>query len=212
LGASKPEAESTVEPEEVIMVEVTWIQPYLAYMVNKTLPEDVVGARRIVRRSKAFVVLQGKLYNKSITGVLQRCITPQEGQIILKDIHAEVHGHHASSRAIAPKAFHAGFYWLTAIEDAKDIVRRCEACQRFASRTHVPAAELQPIPLSWPFAQWGLDMVGKLHKSWPGGHIYMLVAVDKFTKWVKAAPVTTQDSTAAINFIKSIIFRFGGPT
>jgi hypothetical protein len=39
----------------------------------------------------------------------------------------------------------------------------------------------------------------------------MLVAVDKFTKWVDAAPVTTQDSTAAINFIKSIVFWFGVP-
>jgi hypothetical protein len=39
----------------------------------------------------------------------------------------------------------------------------------------------------------------------------MLVAVDKFTKWVEAASVTTQDSTAAINFIKSIVFRFGVP-
>jgi transposase InsO family protein len=39
----------------------------------------------------------------------------------------------------------------------------------------------------------------------------MLVAVDKFTKWVEAAPVTTQDSIAAINFIKSIVFRFGVP-
>jgi hypothetical protein len=37
----------------------------------------------------------------------------------------------------------------------------------------------------------------------------MLVAVNKFTKWVEAAPVTTQDSTSAINFIKSIVFRFG---
>jgi hypothetical protein len=54
-------------------------------------------------------------------------------------------------------------------------------------------------------------MVGKLHKSWPGGHVYMLVAVDKFTKWVEAAPVTTQVSTATINFIKSIIFCFGVP-
>jgi transposase InsO family protein len=51
-------------------------------------------------------------------------------------------------------------------------------------------------------------MVGKLHKSWLGGHVYMLVAVDKFTK---SALVTTQDSTAVINFIKSIIFRFGVP-
>jgi transposase InsO family protein len=39
----------------------------------------------------------------------------------------------------------------------------------------------------------------------------MLVAVDKFTKWVGAAPVTTQDSTSVINFIKSIVFRFGVP-
>jgi hypothetical protein len=39
----------------------------------------------------------------------------------------------------------------------------------------------------------------------------MLVAVDKFTKWVEAAPVTTQDSIAAMNFIKSIVFRFGVP-
>jgi hypothetical protein len=54
-------------------------------------------------------------------------------------------------------------------------------------------------------------MVGKLHKSWQGGHVYMLVAVDKFTKWREAAPMTTQDSTTAINFIKSIVFRFGVP-
>jgi IS30 family transposase len=39
----------------------------------------------------------------------------------------------------------------------------------------------------------------------------MLVAVDKFTKWIEATPVTTQDSTLAINFIKSIVFRFSVP-
>jgi transposase InsO family protein len=39
----------------------------------------------------------------------------------------------------------------------------------------------------------------------------MLVAVDKFTKWVEATPVTTQDSAAAISFIKSIVFCFGVP-
>jgi ribonuclease HI len=121
-GASKSGTESTAEPEEVMMIEETWMQPYLAYMMNKTLPEDMIEARRIIRQSKAFVVLQGELYKKSITGVLQRCITPKEGQVILKDIHAGVCGHHASSRAIAAKAFRAGFYLLIAIEDAKDIL------------------------------------------------------------------------------------------
>jgi hypothetical protein len=54
------------------------MQPYLAYMLNKTLPEDVVEARRIAQWSKTFVVVEGKLYKKSITGVLQRCVTPRK--------------------------------------------------------------------------------------------------------------------------------------
>jgi hypothetical protein len=48
-GASKPGTEGTVEPEEVMMIEETWMQPYLAYMVNKTLLEDTVEAKRIIR-------------------------------------------------------------------------------------------------------------------------------------------------------------------
>jgi hypothetical protein len=46
------------------------------------------------------------------------------------------------------------------------------------------------IHLAWPFAGWGLDMVGKLHKSSHGGHVYLLVAVDKFTKRIEAKLVT----------------------
>jgi hypothetical protein len=57
-------------PKDVMMVEVTWIQPYLAYMLHKTLPKDVVEAWTIVQRSKAFVVVKGELYKKSISGVL----------------------------------------------------------------------------------------------------------------------------------------------
>jgi hypothetical protein len=48
-GADKSGTGSTAEPEEVMMIEETWMQPYLAYMINKTLPEDTVEARRIIR-------------------------------------------------------------------------------------------------------------------------------------------------------------------
>jgi ribonuclease HI len=47
-GADNKTAEDTTELEEIMMVEVTWMQPYLAYMLDKTLSEDVVEARRIV--------------------------------------------------------------------------------------------------------------------------------------------------------------------
>jgi len=32
---------------------------------------------------------------------------------------------------------------------------------------------------------WGLDMVGPLKKA-PGGFTHLLIAVDKFTKWIEA--------------------------
>jgi hypothetical protein len=170
-----------------------------------------VEARRVIWRSKAFIVVKGELYKQSISGVLQMCITPEEGRIILKDIHEGICGHHASSRAIVDKAFWAGIYWLPAIEDTKEIVRTWEACHRFASKPHSPVAKLMPIPFPWPFAQWGLDMVGKLHKSWPGGYIYLLVAVDRFTKWIEAKPFTSVDATTTVNFMEGIVFRFGVP-
>jgi hypothetical protein len=53
--------------------------------------------------------------------------------------------------------------------------------------------------------------VGKLRKSSPGGHVYLLVAFDKFTKWIEEMSVTNQHASSLLNFIKSIIFRFVVP-
>ena len=54
-------------------------------------------------------------------------------------------------------------------------------------------------------------MVGPLKRSSLRGHTFLLVAVDKFTKWIEAVPVTNATATTAVDFIKSIIFRFGVP-
>jgi ribonuclease HI len=48
-GAGAKNDERTAEPEEVMMIEETWMQPYLEYMINKKLPEDAVEAKRITR-------------------------------------------------------------------------------------------------------------------------------------------------------------------
>src|SRR3954471_13894405 len=54
-------------------------------------------------------------------------------------------------------------------------------------------------------------MVGPVKKSSKGGRTHLLVAVDKFTKWIKEVPITSSTALTAVNFIKSIIFRFGVP-
>jgi transposase InsO family protein len=98
-----------------------------------------------------------------------------------------------------------------ALHDAKNIVERCNAFQCFATKPHAPASELCTIPVAWPFVQWGLDQVGPLPKSSQGSHTYLLVVVDKFSKWIKAVPVTNQEATTIVKFVESIIYRYGVP-
>jgi hypothetical protein len=60
---------------------------------------------------------------------------------------------------------------------------------------------------SWPFAVWGLDILGPFPRA-IGGFQYMYVIVDKFTKWPEATPVVKINKQYAVKFIKSIICRF----
>ena len=69
----------------------------------------------------------------------------------------------------------------------------------------MPAQELQTIPITWPFVVWGLDMVGPLKKGL-GGITHLLVAVDKFTKWIEGKPITSIRSEEAVKFFLDIIY------
>jgi hypothetical protein len=164
-----------------------------------------------VRRSKAFTIINGELYKRSTSGVLQRCIAAEDDVALLREIHEGTCRHHASSQTLVAKAFWSGFYWLSALHDARNIVQHCDACQRFATKPHAPASELRTIPIAWPFAQWGLDQVGPLPKSSRGSHTYLLVAIDKFSKWIEAVPVTNQEATTVVKFFESIIYQYGIP-
>ena len=93
---------------------------------------------------------------------------------------------------------------------AKEIVDKCEGCQYYSNMSHKPASALKTIPLVWPFAVWGLDMVGPL-RTGRSGFTHVLVAVDKFTKWIEAKPIKNLDACTAISFIKELIFRYGVP-
>ena len=48
------------------------------------------------------------------------------------------------------------------------------------------------------------------HKKAPGSFIHLLVAVDKFTKWIEAKPITNIRSEEAVKFFLNIVYWFGG--
>jgi hypothetical protein len=67
------------------------------------------------------------------------------------------------------------------------------------------------IPPSWPFAVWGVDILGPFPRA-VDGYRYLFVAIDKFTKWPKATPVVSITQSTAVTFLKSIVCRFGVPS
>ena len=72
------------------------------------------------------------------------------------------------------------------------------------------AQELRMIPITWPVAVWGLDMVGPFKRS-KDKKTHLLVAVDKFTKWVEAEPDSKCDAAIAVQFMKKVTFHFAFP-
>jgi hypothetical protein len=57
---------------------------------------------------------------------------------------------------------------------------------------------------------WGLDSVGPFRTA-PGSYRHILVAVDKFTKWIEVRPIVKVTSEEAAKFIGDITHRFGVP-
>ena len=53
-------------------------------------------------------------------------------------------------------------------------------------------------------------MIGPLPTA-PGGFKFILVAVDKFTKWIEVKPIAKMLSDCAMEFICKILQRFGFP-
>ena len=47
------------------------------------LPEDETLARQITQRSKSMTIVNGELHHRSVTGAVQRCVSPEEGCEIL---------------------------------------------------------------------------------------------------------------------------------
>ena len=90
-------------------------------------------------------------------------------------------------------------------------MKKCDQCQRFALNIHQPGGVLNPLSNPWPFAQWGLDIVGSFPKV-AGNKRYLLVGTDYFTKRVEAEPLVNIKDVDVKRFIwKNIVTQFEIP-
>ena len=116
-----------------------------------------------------------------------------------------------SDLSLSYKALTQGYWWPNMQKEAQKYVKKCDQCQRFAPNIHQLGGVLNPLSNPWPFAQWGLDIVGSFPKV-VGNKRYLLVGTDYFTKWVEAEPLVNIKDVDVKRFIwKNIVTQFGIP-
>jgi len=76
----------------------------------------------------------------------------------------------------------------------------------------VPPNELNATSAPWPFSSWGMDVICPIEHAASNGHMFILVAIDYFTKWVEAASYKVVTKKVVADFIRDcIVCRFGVP-
>jgi hypothetical protein len=143
--------------------------------------------------------------------VFGRCLAYDEDEKALNECHSRACGGHMSGYATAQKILRVAYFWPLLFKDCILAVQKCHACQTYNNKIRSHLAPLYPIVFIGPFAKWGIDFITRNPRS-VKGHGYIIVAMDYFTKWVKAMPTFDNTrKTAALFIFNHIITRFGVP-
>ena len=128
------------------------------------------------RKAGRYIIVEGVMYRRGFSKPLLRCVTQDEAARVLSEVHDKFCGNHAAGQSLSKKILRQGYFWPTMIEDSRAYAKKCDKCQRFSKIPRAPPNELTQLQSPWPFAIWGIDLIGQLPKG-KGGVQYAVVAV-----------------------------------
>ena len=131
----------------------SWMDPIRLYIAKGELPDDRSRAHKVQIQSARFSLVEGKLYKRSLGGPYLKCLTPEQGQYVLAELHEGICGNHPGGRTLAHRAHMQRYYWPTMKSDAADYVKKCDPCQRMSPILKSLVQDLVSISSPWPFAQ-----------------------------------------------------------
>jgi hypothetical protein len=213
-GIQQGQLSETDPQREPPLARCPWYKDVI-YFLQELRPPDGLQrnkARALKLKAVRYCLIDQILYWKDPLGVLLKCMDPQEADRIMVEFHSGLCGGHHSWKTTAHKILRAGYYWPTLFADVHRGVRACITCQRFSGKQQLKSLPLQPVVVSGPFQQWGLDFIGEIHPASSGQHRWILTATDFFTKWIEAIPTRSASHKVIIGFLEDLITRFGCPS
>ena len=183
-----------------IAVEENLTTPLVAYLQSGTLPNEKDAARKLKVQASRFVLIRDVLYKRGFSRPYLRCLSHDEVDYVMREVHEGICGNHSGARSLVHKLIRIGYYWPTMLKDAQVYVKACDKCQRFSNLIRQPSKELTPMTAPWPFAQWGLDIMGPFPTALRQLK-FLVVGIEYFTKWVEAEPLATITEKSIRTFV-----------
>ena len=87
-----------------------WIKPIIQYLEHDTLPEDKLKARKLRVKAAHYSMNNGELYRISLSHPWSKCVSPEEGNYVLRKSHEGICGAHEAQNTIIRKALLQGYY------------------------------------------------------------------------------------------------------
>ena len=184
-----------------IKVGLSWMDSIVLFLKEDILPEEKSKADKVQRKAFQFWLFEDqKLYKRSFFGPYLLCIHLEASELLLKELHERICGSHTEGRSLSHKALTQGYWWPNMQKEVQEYVKKCDQYQRFAPNIHQPGGVLNPLFSPWPFAQWGLDIVGPF-PTVAGNKRWFLVSTNYFTKWVEPKPLANIRNVDAKKFV-----------
>jgi hypothetical protein len=214
-SATKNVAVDSLPDESLFLISTDdiWYGDIIIYLQTQTFRPTLSSTdrRRIRYQARQYIILGDTIYLRGIDFIFRRCLTFDEVEKALNDCHSGACGGHMSGYATAQKILCARYFWPSLFNNCIIVVHKCHACQTYNQKIRSHLSPLHPVVSVGPFTKWGIDFM-TCHPHSVGGHGYIIVVVDYFTKWAEAMPTfDNTGKTATLFLFNHIIARFGGP-
>ena len=105
-----------------------WTAPLIAYLRIGILPDEKDAARKMKVQASRFVLIRDVLYKRGFSQSYLRCLSHDEADYIMREVHEGICGNHTGARSLVHKLIRAGYYWPTMLKDTQAYVKTCDKC------------------------------------------------------------------------------------
>ncbi|XP_071927044.1 uncharacterized protein [Coffea arabica] len=102
----------SIDQVQVLAIDspASWMTPFMEFLSSGAFPNNKIETRRLQLRVAKYAYAGGTLYRRSYLSPGLKCVTPEKGDYVLREIHESLCAAHVGSRVLAKKCLFLGYY------------------------------------------------------------------------------------------------------